>query len=91
MDKTKAENNLSITYTQSVDEHILIFEDNRIGIDEVYLKNIFQMFYRANNLNPAGVGLVLYIAKQYIDRLNGHIEIESKEHEFTRFIIRLPM
>lgn len=49
------------------------------------------MFYRANNVNPAGVGLGLYIVKQHIDRLNGQVEITSKEHEFTRFTIRFPI
>ena len=90
MDKSKAENHVSISFNQSATEHTLIFEDNGIGINEVYLKNIFQMFYRANNVNPAGVGLGLYIVKQHIDRLKGHIDIASKEHEFTRFTIRLP-
>jgi|GEM_PF-802032 signal transduction histidine kinase len=90
MDKSKAENIVSITFDQSADEQILVFEDNGIGINEIYLKNIFQMFYRANNVNPAGVGLGLYIVKQHIDRLNGQIEIDSKEHEFTRFTIRFP-
>ena len=90
MDKSKEQNSVLITFSQSADEQILIFEDNGIGINEMYLKNIFQMFYRANNVNPAGVGLGLYIVKQHIDRLNGHIEIASKEHEFTRFTIRLP-
>jgi signal transduction histidine kinase len=90
MDKSKTENSVSITFTQSTEEQILIFEDNGIGINEKSLKNIFQMFYRANNVNPAGVGLGLYIVKQHIDRLNGQIEIDSKEHEFTRFTIRFP-
>ena len=48
------------------------------------------MFYRANSVNPGGVGLGLYIVKQHIDRLNGQIEIASKEGEITRFTIRLP-
>jgi len=90
MDKSKTENTVSITFSESTEEHVLIFEDNGIGINEMYLKNIFQMFYRANNVNPAGVGLGLYIVKQNIDRLNGQIEITSKEHVFTRFTIRLP-
>ncbi|WP_018342813.1 sensor histidine kinase [Cytophaga aurantiaca] len=90
MDKSKAENIVSITFTQSADEQVLTFEDNGIGINEKSLTNIFQMFYRANNVNPGGVGLGLYIVKQHIDRLNGEIEIDSKEHEFTRFTIRFP-
>ncbi|MGN6646419.1 MAG: sensor histidine kinase [Cytophaga sp.] len=90
MDKSKAENVLLVIFRQSDDQQILVFEDNGIGIKEEYLKNIFQMFYRANNVNPSGVGLGLYIVKQHVDRLNGHIEIDSKENEFTRFTISLP-
>ena len=91
MDKSKAENRLLVTFRKSEDQQILLFEDNGIGIKEEYLKNIFQMFYRANNVNPSGVGLGLYIVKQHVDRLNGHIEIASKENEFTRFTIYLPL
>jgi signal transduction histidine kinase len=90
MDKSKIKNSVWITFSETADEQVLVFEDNGIGINEAFLKNIFQMFYRANNVNPGGVGLGLYIVKQHIDRLNGQIEIESKEHEFTRFIIRFP-
>lgn len=91
MDKSKQKSTVSISYSQSAEEQILIFEDNGIGINKEYMNNIFQMFYRANNVNPAGVGLGLYIVKQHIDRLNGKIEIESKEHVFTRFTIRFPI
>lgn len=91
MDKSKENNSLSIAFNQFSKEYVIVFEDNGIGINEIFLKNIFQMFYRANNVNPAGVGLGLYIVKQHIDRLNGRIEIASKEHEFTRFTIHLPL
>ncbi|WP_299251305.1 sensor histidine kinase [uncultured Cytophaga sp.] len=90
MDKSKSENRLVISFQDTEDQHVFIFEDNGIGIREANLKNIFQMFYRANSVNPGGVGLGLYIVKQHIDRLNGQIEIASKEGEFTRFTIRLP-
>ena len=90
MDKSKKNNSLSIAFNQLSNEYVIVFEDNGIGINEIFLKNIFQMFYRANNINPTGVGLGLYIVKQHIDRLNGQIEIISKEHEFTRFTIHLP-
>ena len=90
MDKSKVENRVKISLYDTADQHILIFEDNGIGIKASNLKNIFQMFYRANTVNPTGVGLGLYIVKQHIERLNGQIEIDSKEGEFTRFTIRLP-
>jgi signal transduction histidine kinase len=35
------------------------------------------MFYRATDDGP-GSGLGLYIVKEAIDKLNGHIEIESE-------------
>jgi signal transduction histidine kinase len=91
MDKSKAENIVLVTFSKFKDHQILVFEDNGIGIREEYLKNIFQMFYRANNVNPSGVGLGLYIVKQHVDRINGRIEIASKENEFTRFTISLPL
>lgn len=90
MDKTKYENRMYISLQQTEDLEILVFEDNGIGIKEEFLKNIFQMFYRANNVNPGGVGLGLYIVKQHIDRLNGRIEIASKEGSYTRFTFLLP-
>jgi signal transduction histidine kinase len=90
MDKSKSNNTVTITFSETADQHKLVIEDNGIGINEKYLEDIFQMFYRANNVNPGGVGLGLYIVKQHIDRLNGQIEIASKEHVFTRFTIYFP-
>ncbi len=90
MDKSKSQNTVVITFEETENQHILKIEDNGIGINEKYLEDIFQMFYRANNVNPGGVGLGLYIVKQHIDRLNGQIEIVSKEQVFTRFTICVP-
>jgi signal transduction histidine kinase len=55
----------------------LAIQDNGKGIDSTHLPNVYKMFYRATDDGP-GSGLGLYIVKEAIDKLNGHIEIESE-------------
>ena len=90
-DKTKNNNTLSITFHSSEEWNTIVFEDNGLGISETSLKNIFQMFYRANSDNPEGAGLGLYIVKQNVERLKGKITIDSVEGEFTRMVVELPV
>jgi PAS domain S-box-containing protein len=68
---------------------IVSFKDNGIGISTENLEKIFNMFYRASEQSD-GSGLGLYIVKNAIDKLNGTIEVASKEFEFTHFTIQLP-
>jgi signal transduction histidine kinase len=63
-------------------------QDNGKGIDTEHLPNIYKMFYRATD-DGAGSGLGLYIVKEAIDKLNGHIDIQSEVGKGTivRFAI----
>ena len=63
--------------------------DNGIGINEKYLPNIFQMFYRANK-NSIGSGLGLYIVKEAIAKLEGKVEASSIEGVGTTFSLKIP-
>ncbi len=63
--------------------------DNGIGIDSEHLKNIFKMFYRADETSN-GSGLGLYIVKESIEKLQGKIEVHSKLKEGTTFTIIIP-
>jgi PAS domain S-box-containing protein len=65
------------------------FADNGIGIDEVSLNKIFEMFYRATEQSD-GSGIGLYIVKNAVDKLGGQITVFSKLGEGTRFTIILP-
>jgi signal transduction histidine kinase len=47
------------------------------------------MFYRATS-SANGSGLGLYIIKQTVDRLGGHITIHSKKGEGTAVNVVLP-
>jgi PAS domain S-box-containing protein len=64
-------------------------EDNGIGIANVHLTKIFDMFYRANQ-KSTGTGLGLFIVKETIDILKGEINISSKVGEGTIFTIIIP-
>jgi len=69
----------------------LIIEDNGIGITDEVRDNIFTAFFTTKPVGE-GTGLGLSITKSIIeDKHNGTIELETKENEFTRFTIRIPL
>jgi signal transduction histidine kinase len=63
--------------------------DNGQGIQQEYLSRIFDMFYRIHE-QSVGSGLGLYIVKQTIDKLKGHIFVNSRKEEGTHFEIEIP-
>ena len=60
-----------------------------IGIDDVSLAKIFEMFYRATEQSD-GSGIGLYIVKNAVDKLGGQITVSSHVNQGTRFSIILP-
>ncbi|MBT4776096.1 MAG: PAS domain-containing sensor histidine kinase [Crocinitomicaceae bacterium] len=66
-------------------------KDEGVGISENDKEKIFQPFYRANQgTNNRGAGLGLNIAKEYVEMLGGHLEVESKKNVGTTVIISIP-
>ncbi|SDL43450.1 Signal transduction histidine kinase [Catalinimonas alkaloidigena] len=63
--------------------------DNGIGIAPEHLGSIFDMFYRAHTKN-AGAGLGLYIAREAVQKVGGHISATSTPGETTVFTVWLP-
>lgn len=63
--------------------------DNGIGIQEEYLPKIFDMFFRASD-QSTGSGLGLYIVKNAVEKLKGHIEVESHFGNGTTVRVYLP-
>jgi signal transduction histidine kinase len=68
--------------------HIVV-EDNGRGIEKEHLPNLYKMFYRAT-AEGAGSGLGLYIVKEAIEKLQGHISIESEYHLGTTVRLTIP-
>ena len=67
----------------------IVIADNGVGIDRKHHKKVFEMFYRATDIN-AGSGLGLYIVKESVEKLNGEIDLESDLGKGTKFLISLP-
>jgi signal transduction histidine kinase len=72
---------------------VLEINDTGIGIPQELQGKIFERFYRGDpSRNAAGVhaGLGLAIVKEYVDRLGGHLSLESRVGTGSRFRIELP-
>jgi signal transduction histidine kinase len=72
----------------------IVVADNGIGIPEGEVDKLFTKFYRASNAQShraEGTGLGLYIVKQSVELLGGHISVSAKEDEGARFEIVLPV
>ncbi|MCG8310500.1 MAG: PAS domain-containing sensor histidine kinase [Cytophagales bacterium] len=68
---------------------VIEISDNGIGISEVYLPKIFEMFFRATQ-EFSGSGLGLYIVKETVQKLRGTISVKSKTRLGTTFKVILP-
>lgn len=64
-------------------------QDNGIGIPESSINHIFNMFYRGVN-DESGSGFGLYNVKDALKKINGNIEVQSRENEGTIFKVTIP-
>ncbi len=67
--------------------------DNGLGIDPIYFKDIFEVFFRvpSGNLHPVkGFGLGLAYVKQVIKQHGGTIKVDSILGKGTVFILSIP-
>ncbi|MBR4157441.1 MAG: response regulator [Oscillospiraceae bacterium] len=68
--------------------------DNGVGMDEEFLRRIFDPFERESTTTLSGVegtGLGMSIVKSLIDAMTGTIDIESKPGEGTLVTVRMPL
>ena len=64
-------------------------EDTGAGIPKEELQMIFERFYKRNEF-VQGVGLGLAISKVIVEKMNGHIDVQSEVNKGSRFTAVLP-
>lgn len=72
----------------------LSVKDTGIGIETKDLDHIFEPFYRGINataLRPSGWGVGLALTKQFIDSLDGTIDVRSQLHLGTEVTVDIPI
>jgi signal transduction histidine kinase len=66
-------------------------KDNGIGIPQRNQKDLFNRFFRADNVEQIqGTGLGLSIVAQYTVLLQGTVSFESEEDSGSEFTITIP-
>jgi two-component system, NtrC family, sensor kinase len=67
----------------------LVVRDNGTGISQKLLNKVFQPFFTTKPTGH-GTGLGLSLSYDIIKAHGGEMKVETKEGEFTEFIIQLP-
>lgn len=91
---SRAGGNCCVTIERSASNMIeMVVEDDGIGIEEKFLKRLFQPFeqqFGASN-RFGGSGLGLAIVRQLVEKMEGEISVKSKLGQGTEFTVRLPI
>jgi signal transduction histidine kinase/ligand-binding sensor domain-containing protein len=88
-DATSDERFVKIKVDTSDTETNIVVWDNGIGISKEQHEKIFGMFYRVSE-NSVGSGLGLYLVKETVDKLKGHVTVESELGKGSAFHVHIP-
>lgn len=88
-DENKVDQLVHITASITPAQLVIMVRDNGIGIHPDYVRNVFNMFYRATDRSQ-GAGLGLYIVKEMIEKLGGTIIINSEHGKETIISVTIP-
>jgi signal transduction histidine kinase len=78
-----------VTITTDSRGAILAIEDNGQGISEKVRESVFDMFVKGTNKSK-GAGLGLYLAKIAVEKLKGHVTLESQINKGSRLVFEIP-
>ncbi|MFZ5941549.1 MAG: ATP-binding protein [Bacteroidota bacterium] len=81
---------VSISVSKSDEEVVFQVKDQGKGIDSKYHELIFHKYYRVPGTMEAGTGLGLSITKEFINKQNGKIRVESAPGKGSSFFLSLP-
>ncbi|MBL0744812.1 ATP-binding protein [Chryseolinea lacunae] len=80
---------IRVEVTIQAEGAVVRIEDNGIGIADVHIYKIFEMFYRASD-NAKGSGIGLFLVRESVKMLRGTIAVESVLNQGTTFTLSLP-
>ena len=89
VDPHEADPYVKVQVSTADDKCIIEVIDNGIGISEVFLPKIFEMFFRATQ-DFSGSGLGLYIVRETVEKLKGKITVKSGVRQGSVFKVALP-
>jgi two-component system phosphate regulon sensor histidine kinase PhoR len=69
---------------------LLSVSDQGKGIPADQQTRLFQRFYRAHRPGAEGLGLGLYLSRQFVEMHGGRIWVESNEGQGSTFLVALP-
>lgn len=80
-----------LSVKEKVDCFEFVVEDTGIGMSEEFVQNkLFKPFVQKNT-RIDGAGLGMSIVQELVKKMNGSIEVKSKENKGTLFIVCLPL
>jgi two-component system OmpR family sensor kinase len=83
---------IAVDAAPATDAVVVAIADHGIGIPAADLDRLFERYHRGSNVSGiVGTGVGLYLVKMAVDMHSGRVEVESKEGEGSRFIVRLPI
>lgn len=85
---------IEIYASRKADMVLISVSDNGYGIPEHEQDQVFDKFYRGDNIaktDVEGTGLGMYLVKAIIERSHGEIWFESKQNQGTTFWFTLPI
>ena len=84
---------ISVSHHETDREIVISIKDNGMGMSKEIKENLFKIDVTVTTLGTneeRGTGLGLIICKEFIDKHDGNIEVESTPGEGSTFIITLP-
>jgi putative PEP-CTERM system histidine kinase len=81
--------NVSVTLARAVDWAVLTVADTGTGMDANFIRE--RLFRPFASTKGTGMGIGAYECKEYVQELNGNIQVTSQPGRGTLFTVRLPL